>query len=149
MKDQKSNFNNCKAVEIEARKNNKDSSKYLIMNHIECVILKNHRISKSCYHGGDLQGNDIQRLIARGLVVFDEIRRYLLRHKPDNVKDDEIEINCNNYARLCSLIDSIFSMLHARRGAITSSRIDMLKSDLNLVRLKWKVCFNCVFFVNT
>ena len=74
--------------------------------------------------------------MARELVVFDEIRRYLLRHKLDNVKDDKIEINCNNYARLCSLIDSIFGTLHARRDTITSSKIGVLKSDLNLVRLK-------------
>ena len=65
------------------------------------------------------------------------------------MQDDKIEINYNNYARLCSLMDSIFSTFHARREAITSSKIDTSKSNLNLVRLKLKAYFNYYCFMNT
>ena len=61
------------------------------INHIETVMLKSHRISKSCYHAGDLEENDICRLMAKGTVVFEEIRRCLRLNKPDNVKEDEIK----------------------------------------------------------
>lgn len=113
------------------------------INHIETVMLKSHRISKSCYHAGDLEGNDIRRLMAKGTVVFEEIRRCLRVSKPDNVKEDDINQLCNNFVRLTSLMDSVFSTLHSKMGEVTIDKINTLKEDLNLVRLKWKVklCF--------
>ena len=118
------------------------------MNHVECVTLKKHHTSRSCHHGGDLQGNDIRILMARGLLVFEEIKAHLLIHKPENMDQEEVELNCVNYGRLCSLMDGMFSTLHSKRGTITDEKIETLKEDLNLVRLKWKVIFillNCTF----
>ena len=141
LKDLKTDYEKRKGIEAVARKNDKDASKHLLMNHIECVMLKRHRISRSCYHGGDLQGNDVRRLMARGIVVFEEIKACLLIHKPDNVHQEEVELYCVNYGRLCSLMDNMFSALHAKRGTIADEKIETLKEDLNLVRLKWKVSF--------
>ena len=114
MKDLKTNYKKCKGVEAEVRKSNRDASQYLLMNHIECMILKRYQISKSCYYKGDVQGNDIYRLIARDLVVFEEIKVQLLIHKSYNAYQQEIELNCINYGRLYSLMDSIFSKLHMK-----------------------------------
>lgn len=105
-------------------------------NFIETVILKSHRISKSCYHVGDLEGKDICRLMAKGIVVFEEIRRCLRANKLNNVKEDDINQLCNNFSRLKSLMDSIFSTLHSKRKEFTIDKINTLKEDLNLVRLK-------------
>lgn len=102
------------------------------------MILKSNRISRSCYYAGDLEGNDFRRLMAKGSVVFEKIRAFLHNHKPSNVSNEEIDLNCINYSRLCSLMDRIFSALHLKRGFVTTDEIDALKLDLNLVRLKWK-----------
>ena len=115
MKDLKIDYDKCKGVEAEARKNSKDASQHLLMNHFQCVMLKKHHTSRSCYHGGDLQGNDIRRLMARGLVVFEETKAHLLTHKPENADQDEVELNCVNHGRLCSLMDGMFSTLHSKR----------------------------------
>ena len=111
------------------------------MNHIETEILKSHEISKSCYHGGDSQGNDVRRLMARGNVVFNEVQNFILIHKPESVTVEEVNITCTNYARLCGLMDSIFSISHAKRVSMTDEKISLLKENLNLIRLKWKVSF--------
>ena len=49
----------CKDIEAKARKDNKDSSACIIMNHIEIEILKSHKLSKSYYYGNNLQDNDV------------------------------------------------------------------------------------------
>ena len=112
------------------------------INHVESVMLKFYKIAKSCYHAGNLEGNDIRRLVAKGIVVFVEIQNYLISNKPSNIKDDEIILICSNYTRLCSLMDGIFSALRSKRVDVTDEKIKVLKSDLNLVRLKWKVQFS-------
>ena len=134
-------WNDCKKKEAKAESDNKNPSSHKVTNHIETVMLKSHEISKSSYHAGDLEGNDIRRLMSRGLVVFNEIRMCLRVHRPDNVSADEIDLTCNNFSRACGLMDSIFSVLHAKRGSINDEKINTLKIDLNLLRLKWKVNF--------
>ena len=58
-------------------------------------------------------------------------------NKPSNVTVEEIDEMCNGCGRLRVLIDSVFSTLHAKRGTITIDVINVLKSDLNLVRIKF------------
>ena len=72
----------------------------------------------------------------KGFIIFDKIRRYIRVNKPTNVKDNEINMYCNNYTWLNSLIDIIFSILHSKRENISSNKIDILKVDLNLVHIK-------------
>ena len=60
----------CRKAEASAKAENSNSSQFMGINHIETVMLKLHRISKSCYHAGDLEGNDIRRLMAKGTVFF-------------------------------------------------------------------------------
>ena len=127
----------CKAKEDEAKKANKTGSKYFVSNYIHSNILNKYRIKKSYYHLGDLKGNSIRRLISVGIIVFDEISRYIIANKPDSVSDEEIRTTCLNYSRLCSLMDSIFSTMHSKRGSVTISKVNTLKTDLNLLRIKW------------
>ena len=131
------NLSKCREVEKSAKKEDKDPSRYAVANYIESVILKQHRISKSCYHAGDLEGNDIRRLMGNGLTIFEQIKDYLVLHKPHNVGMNEIREICTGFGRLLSLLDSVFSTLHAKRNSVTASRLETLKSDLNLVRIKW------------
>lgn len=76
--------------------------------------------------------------MAKITVVFEETRRHLVANKPDSIEEQEINLHCNNFARLSSLMDSVFSTLHYKRGDATSNKINTLKTNLNLVQIKWK-----------
>ena len=67
-------------------------------------MLKSHKITKSYYHAGDLKGNNMRRLMAKGSTVFNDIKTCLVFNEPTNRKDEETEPYCTNFARLCSLI---------------------------------------------
>ena len=105
----------CGNAEVEARKRDRIASKYCIVNHIEREILSRHKISKSCYHGGDLEGNNIRSIMSMGSLVFEDACRCLQVHRPSHVKVDEIDNLYINFGRLCSLMDSVFSTLHSKR----------------------------------
>ena len=87
--------------------------------------------------------------MAKGIVAFEEIMRYLIANKPDAINDQEINLHYNNFAKLRSLMDNIFGTLHSKRGDLTSDKINILKTDLNLVRIKWKAqCILLRFYLN-
>ena len=133
-------------MEATARNNNKDASKNIIINHAETQTLNCHKIIKSFCHGGDFQGNYVRILMARGIVVFNEIKNHMCVHDSENISNEEIEFNCTNYDRPCGLMDVIFFTFHAKRGSIVDEEKNALKEDLNLVRLKWKVSILQLFF---
>ena len=64
-------LNEWKSAKTEARDNSKLECKYFVTNHIESIILKGYNISKSYYYAGDLEGNDVRRLMSKGPTAFD------------------------------------------------------------------------------
>ena len=127
----------CTAKEDEAKKANKSGSKYFASNYVHSNMLNKHRIKKSYYHRRDLEGYSIRRSMSAGIIVFDEISRHVIANKPDSVRNEEIRTTCLNHSRLCSLMDSIFSAMYSKRGSMTISKVNALKTDLNLLRIKW------------
>ena len=71
------------------------------------------------------------------MILFNEIHFYLRMSKPNIVTLEDIETTCNNYSGLCPLMDSIFSTLNSKRGDMKEEKIETLKCDLNLARIKW------------
>ena len=76
--------------------------------------------------------------MVKGLVVFVDIRRCLIANDPVSKKEEEVDMNSNNFGRLISLMHSVFSTLHSKRGEVASDKICVLKSDLNLLQIEWK-----------
>ena len=74
--------------------------------------------------------------MTKGTLMFEETRRCLIDNEPDAINGKEINLHCNNFSKLSSLMDIMFSTLHSKRGDATSDKINMLKTDLNLVRIK-------------
>lgn len=147
MNNLKDNWSECKGIEAKARKDSKDSSKHLMRSRMQSMTLKRHKISRSCCHSGDFQGNNVRRLMAPRTIVFDENKTYLNDHEPDDVSIKEIDLQCTNHARVCSFMHAMFSTLHAKRGTIADEKISTLKDNLNLVRLKWKVSTSKLFYL--
>ena len=54
---------------IAKSKNEEDQGRFLATNHIDTVILKNYNISKSYYHGSDLECEDTRRLMSTGMII--------------------------------------------------------------------------------
>ena len=84
--------------------------------------------------------------MAKGIVMFEEIRRCLISNESDAINDQQINSHYNDFAKLRSLMDNVFSTFHSKRGDSTSDKINMLETDLNLVRIKWKAQFILVGF---
>ena len=52
------------------------------------------------------------------------------------VNNDEIDEIKSNFINLFHLLNNIFSTLQSKRGAILSKKINTLKSNLNLLKMK-------------
>ena len=70
------------------------------------------------------------------MIAFNEAHCYLRVNKPSEVSLEEIESTCTNCSRLCSLMDSVFSVLHSGRGEVTEDKVEVLKHDFNLAIIK-------------
>ena len=77
------------------------------MNLVESSILKRCRISKSCYHSGDLEGNDVRRIMAQGCIIFVEIGQHVKVHAPENMNNNEIDEVAPKRSNACYLMDSV------------------------------------------
>ena len=66
-------------------------------------MLKSHRVSKSSYHGFDLEENNARRLAAKGLIVFDETKKDTIDNDPAIAKNDKFELAHIKHARLSAL----------------------------------------------
>ena len=113
----------CKAVKTESRSDDSRTCEHSHTNKIESVTLKSCKITRYFYHGRDSQGNGIVRLMSKGLVVFDVIRRCLIDSIHDSIKEEEIDMHCNNFGRLTSLMDSVFSTLHSKGGKLVMEKL--------------------------
>ena len=54
-----------------------------------------------------------------------------------HVKVNEIDNLCVKFGRLGSLMDSLFSTLHSKRGSMNEEKIATLNNGLYLVRIQW------------
>ena len=61
----------CKTAKVEAMKSNTIGSRNVMTKHVESAIMSRCEIQKSCYNGGDLEGNDIKRIMSKGSIFED------------------------------------------------------------------------------
>ena len=54
-------------------------------------------------------------------------------NNPDNVPLQELNKTCLNFGQLCSLMDSMFSVLHSKRGEVTIDKVTVLKKRLRFI----------------
>ena len=53
------------------------------------------------------------------IIVFNETHCYLRTNELSDTSLEEIETVCPNYSRSYSLMDSVFSVSHSKRGCVT------------------------------
>ena len=112
---------------------------------ITYFFLKLYHVNPTRYHGGDLEGNPIRRLMKNGNDVFREISLQFCKLNYDNelgnrndaIDDIEIKIMCHDYSNFFCLFDNVFSVLNSERGTINSKKIEKCIECVKVVFDKW------------
>ena len=89
----------------------------------------NFDISMSSYHGSEMEGPAVRRLMEMWEEVFLCICEYLLLagisiYLP--ASEGKIKTMCDNVGNLCILLDGTFSLLNTKRGSATNLVLDEL-----------------------
>ena len=69
------------------------------MNHTESLTLSTHNMQKPLHHAGDLESNDIKRVMPKGLIEIEEISRCLRVYSPANVRGTDTTNLYLNWSR--------------------------------------------------
>lgn len=129
-------FKDCIVKESEDKAENKDPSRYQVLNLLEIIALKNYKMQKSyCYIRG-FSNNNTRRLIGQEIMVFNKMCCYLHVNKPSTATLEEIENACANYSGLCILIGSTFSAFYLKRRYSKEEKTETLKYGRNSVRME-------------
>ena len=78
----------CKVKESEIKTKHADPSRCRVMNWIESSMLKKHKVQRSCYHVGDIEGNDVRILIGKAMIMLNEAHCYSRFNKPSEVRPE-------------------------------------------------------------
>ena len=64
-------LSDCESYEVETRKENNENHRDRVMNHTESLTLSTRSMQKPWHHAGDLESNDIKRLMPKGLIEIE------------------------------------------------------------------------------
>ena len=70
----------CK-IKLEESAREKNGRKHDLKKHAENATHKKYFMKVSAYHGGDLEGNSIQRFMENGTSMFNEVETYSMEQK--------------------------------------------------------------------
>ena len=105
------------------------------------MILKTYGINRAEYHGGDLTGVHVKKLMENAEKIMTDIRGYLIGslHPDSNETEDSITETCNNFADLLTLWDAVLSNLHIRFPSVAQCAETQvyIRRQLNF-RTRWE-----------
>jgi hypothetical protein len=93
-------------------------------------------IDATAYHGGDLAGNAIRRLMEHAENVAMGVKQKLAACNIPG-RDTEIEDLTSNIRVVLTLLDGIYSLLMTKYGEVTETILDDLAELLDLLREQW------------
>ena len=133
-------FNATKKVESEIR-GMRGKKEKAIRNSILDRLGSLYGITMSSYHGGDMEGPSIRKLMAKGRDVFQNILTFLTTtvERSENFKatDDEIRTTCNDFGEILVLLDGAISMVNTKRGKVSDELIRNLADRLQCILCEW------------
>ena len=102
-------------------------------------VLEHHKVERASYHGGDLTGVMVERMLQRSDQIFDEIRTKLKTVDGDErCSNDEIYDMTNRYSELCTLLDYLFSLAQTPSGKAGVEVTEELEKCARAVMRKWR-----------
>jgi hypothetical protein len=98
-------------------------------------ILKEHKIRRAAYHGGDLQGVDIIKLMEDSEEIVGKIEQLLiLTRDAEKCKysDDKIKVKCDDLALNLTILDSVFAA--CQRNDLNEDDLKDIQGQIDLTR---------------
>jgi hypothetical protein len=98
-------------------------------------------IDRAAYHGGDLNGKNVQQMFQESDDIFAKFQELLLEvdeEEEGRCSDDEISDMIRRYSELCTLFDYLFSMARTPTNELTDLIRDETKRCLRVTMLKWR-----------
>lgn len=123
----KSNTEKLKGFK-KARKSQEDS----VCTKID-KILKKYDINRAAYHGGDLQGNDVIKLMENAEEIMADVQDLFIRERECErckFSEQEIRIICSDFALTLTVWDAIFAM--SQRSNLTPDDCVQLQKLIDL-----------------
>ena len=77
-------------------------------------ILQDYGILRAAYHGGDLTGGCVKKLMANAEIIMERVEALLIENKDNECTLDNAQIHtlCNNSAQVLSLWDGALAEMH-------------------------------------
>jgi hypothetical protein len=105
--------------------------------YVEMDIFPKYKVYMSSYHGGNMEGPAVRRLMIDAKEVFEEIGNFVKeslgaeeQRSKEIAGDLEIDQVCGKTASLFLLLDSVFSYIYGIRGKATEEQIVILEQRL-------------------
>ena len=122
--------------QLRQRRNRGDSP---INNGLE-KILATLGIDRAAYHGGDLNGKNVQQMFQESDSIFLQFQELLLGVDEEDGRcgNEEIIDVVRRYTELCTLFDHLFSMARTPAGVLTEASLDETRRCLPVTMMKWR-----------
>lgn len=92
----------------------------------------------SSYHGGDFEGPSLRELMAKGNVIFEDIKQHLLSLNLTKVSSEDISEVCYTHAKMMGLLNGIFSICHTLDNNYSDEIVQKLLNYNETLMLFWK-----------
>jgi hypothetical protein len=115
--------------ELKALRKSRKKLEASLYHRIE-VVLAEYNIKRGAYHGGDLNGVNIIRLMKEADGIMDNICADLIKHKRDTTTESSIKSLCDDVKLALKLWDGAFSMIHKKEPSDT--HCNMTQKQINL-----------------
>ena len=95
--------------EFRSDRKSDDSSLYADID----IIFEKHKIFRSAYHGGDINGVGIKQLMRNAAAIMNDVKDLFIKKRaPNSIHESEIIDFCNNMKQFFTLWDESFSLMH-------------------------------------
>jgi len=103
------------------------------------TIFRSHNIRKEHYHGGKCNGVNCIRIMEKSEELFIDFSAAIREKKVPTVTDDEVNLKCQQCARLFGLLDVIWSNVRGVDAGLlpTESQIQQLRDALLQAKQVW------------
>jgi hypothetical protein len=97
-------------------------------------------IDQAAYHGGNLNGKNVQQMFQESDNIFSQFKELLLGvdEEDGRCEDEEVIDIVRRYSELCTLFGYLFSMARTPTGELIGVILDETRQCLHVTMLKWR-----------
>jgi hypothetical protein len=128
-----------KSGKLKTLKKKRKSSSNKVRNKLEQHLVE-IGIERAAYHGGDLNGKNIEQFFREADNIFEKFQQTLLAVpiEDERCEDEEIIDMVRRYTELCTLLDYLFSLGRTPNGEATEEILDTAKKCARAAATKWR-----------